>query len=170
MWERIQSEIEIIPNAEALKLHWMRCCWVYTFWSQAYANVLDLPPLTDYGWEISDNKLKFVWDTDANFHKQEHTVNWYNKGCACKTGCLTNRCSCRKSLSGTCGPGCKCTNCSNLIDLVVDQNDSIDQDISFVDPETDDCDMDGIDADDLDAAVYEADILSYWETMNEIDF
>jgi len=98
-------------------------------------------------------------------------VNWYNKGCACKTGCLTNRCSCRKSLSGTCGPGCKCTNCSNLIDLVVDQNDSIDQDISFVDPEIDDCDMDGIiiDADDLDAAVYEADILSYWETMNEID-
>ena len=97
-------------------------------------------------------------------------MNWYNKGCACKTGCLTNRCSCRKSLSGTCGPGCKCTNCSNLIDLVVDQNDSIDQDISFVDPETDDCDMDGIDADDVDAAVYEADILSYWETMNEIDF
>lgn len=28
---------------------------------------------------------------------------------------------------------------------------TIDQDISFVDPETDDCDMDGIDADDLDA-------------------
>jgi hypothetical protein len=52
LWERIQSEIDIIPNAEALKLHWMRCCWVYTFWSQAYANVLDLPPLTDYGFSF----------------------------------------------------------------------------------------------------------------------
>jgi hypothetical protein len=38
-----------------------------------------------------------------------------------------------------------------LIILKRKQNDSIDQDISFVDPETDDCDMDGIDADDLDA-------------------
>jgi hypothetical protein len=45
----------------------MRCCWVYIFWSQVYTNRLDLPSLTDYGWKISDNKLKFVWDTDANF-------------------------------------------------------------------------------------------------------
>ena len=81
---------------------------------------------------------------------------------------MTNRCSCRKSLSGTCGPGCKCTNCSNLIDLVVDQNDSIDQYISFVDPETDDCDMDGIDADDLDADGRQWMKLSFEENKNQI--
>ena len=40
LWGRTQSEIEIIQNAEALKLHGMRCCWVYTFWSQAYTNIL----------------------------------------------------------------------------------------------------------------------------------
>ncbi|CAC5365797.1 unnamed protein product [Mytilus coruscus] len=27
MWERVWSEVEMFPNAEALKLHWLRCCW-----------------------------------------------------------------------------------------------------------------------------------------------
>ena len=35
------------------------------------------------------------------------------KGCACKTGCRTGRCKCKKSGS-QCGPGCKCLNCSNV--------------------------------------------------------
>jgi hypothetical protein len=27
MWERVVSEDQMIPNADALKLHWQRCCW-----------------------------------------------------------------------------------------------------------------------------------------------
>jgi hypothetical protein len=30
MWERVVSEDQMIPNANALKLHWQRCCWVYS--------------------------------------------------------------------------------------------------------------------------------------------
>ena len=43
-----------------------------------------LPPLTDYGWEISNNALRVVWDSDVNFKKVEKTVEWYTKGCGCK--------------------------------------------------------------------------------------
>ena len=35
------------------------------------------------------------------------------RGCGCKSGCSSVRCKCKKS--GThCGPGCKCTGCTNL--------------------------------------------------------
>ena len=35
------------------------------------------------------------------------------KGCGCKTGCMINRCKCRKS-GNQCGPGCACLSCCNL--------------------------------------------------------
>jgi len=54
-WERVTSETEIIPNHEALQLHWKRCCWVYQYWSQSLLNQPKLPSLTYYGWEISNN-------------------------------------------------------------------------------------------------------------------
>ena len=34
------------------------------------------------------------------------------RGCSCKTGCKTRRCSCRKA-ERKCGPGCGCCNCEN---------------------------------------------------------
>ena len=35
------------------------------------------------------------------------------KGCSCKKGCQSQRCSCRKN-NYTCGPGCQCHDCTNL--------------------------------------------------------
>jgi hypothetical protein len=37
-----------------------------------------LPSLTDYGWEISNNSLRIVWDSDVNFKKVEK--KWAVKG------------------------------------------------------------------------------------------
>ena len=34
------------------------------------------------------------------------------RGCECKKGCTTKRCSCFK-VGTKCGPGCKCTDCQN---------------------------------------------------------
>ncbi|CAG2203639.1 KIF4 [Mytilus edulis] len=120
MWERVLSEQEIMPNSEALKFHWLRSSWVFQFWAQASENFLQLSPLSDFGWKVSNNLLECIWDTEGNFQKVEQTVQWYTKGCSCKTGCSSNRCKCRKSKSdskdGFCGPGCKCTNCVNLPD------------------------------------------------------
>ena len=136
-WERVVSEVEMMPNPEALKLHWKRCCWVYSYWKQSIQNNISFGLLTDFGWDIANNKLSFVWDLDINFQKVEKTVQWYTKGCGCKTGCLTNRCKCRKNTEGFCGPGCKCINCKNVSlmkeqcfdssDIEADLEDNIDE-------------------------------------------
>ena len=39
-------------------------------------------------------------------------VDFVMKGCRCKTGCITNRCKCKKSTQ-ICGPSCQCINCAN---------------------------------------------------------
>ncbi|CAC5358990.1 unnamed protein product [Mytilus coruscus] len=92
MWERILTEVEIMPNADALKLHWQRCCWVFMFWSQASTQFLKLPSLSDFGWQIIklqdehtdgqmdrhnghfDSFLRCVWDSDVNLLKVEDYV------------------------------------------------------------------------------------------------
>jgi hypothetical protein len=49
MWERVVSEDQMIPNADALKLHWQRCCWVFSYWKQTLKNIMTLSPLTENG-------------------------------------------------------------------------------------------------------------------------
>ncbi|CAC5377132.1 unnamed protein product [Mytilus coruscus] len=53
MWERILTEVEIMPNADALKLHWQRCCWVFMFFSQASNQFLK----ASISFQILDGKL-----------------------------------------------------------------------------------------------------------------
>jgi hypothetical protein len=43
MWERVVSEDQMIPNADALKLHWQRCCWVFSYWKQTQSKKVFLP-------------------------------------------------------------------------------------------------------------------------------
>ncbi|CAC5394857.1 unnamed protein product [Mytilus coruscus] len=45
MWERVWSEVEMIPNAEALKLHCLRCCWVMQYLKQGNTNFMSLPEI-----------------------------------------------------------------------------------------------------------------------------
>ncbi|VDI81449.1 Hypothetical predicted protein [Mytilus galloprovincialis] len=107
-----------------------------------------LSPLSDFGWKVSNNLLKCILDTEGNFQKVEQTVQWYTKGCSCKTGCSSNRCKCRKSKSdskdGFCGPGCKCTICVNLPDKSDTLLDiSLSDEISDVEIDDDNDDVDG---------------------------
>ncbi|CAC5419098.1 unnamed protein product [Mytilus coruscus] len=136
LWERVVTEVEMMPNHEALKLHWMRCCWAFDYWSQSTSNTHSLSELSKSGWQITDNRLETVWDTVLNFQKVEKTVEWYTKGCGCKTGCKTNRCKCKKAQNdncdGFCGPDCKCVNCFNVpgsgdqvLDMSIDLDDVI---------------------------------------------
>ncbi|VDI55362.1 Hypothetical predicted protein [Mytilus galloprovincialis] len=71
LWERVVTEVEMMPNHEALKLHWMRCCWVFDYWSQSTSNTHALSDLSKCGWQITDNRLEIVWDTVLNFQKVE---------------------------------------------------------------------------------------------------
>ncbi|CAC5408317.1 unnamed protein product [Mytilus coruscus] len=45
MFERVMSEIEMIPNAEAFKLHWLRCYWVMQYWKQGNTKFMSLPEI-----------------------------------------------------------------------------------------------------------------------------
>ena len=118
MWEHVSTETDMLPNADALQLHWKRCLWVSKYWQQSVDSVISLPPLTDFGWSTDDNILSVIWDTEANVKRVNDTIQWYTKGCSCKKGCLTNKCSCRQSRvggqTGYCRPGCKCINCENV--------------------------------------------------------
>ncbi|CAC5406690.1 unnamed protein product [Mytilus coruscus] len=127
MWKRVWSEVEMIPNAETLKLHWLRCCWIMQYWKQGNTNFMSLPEINSYGWNISDGEITVVSDTEINMKKVNDTIQWYTKGCSCKSGCTTLRCSCKKSANKYCSPGCKCVNCVNLptnLNQPVDDPDS----------------------------------------------
>ncbi|CAC5385726.1 unnamed protein product [Mytilus coruscus] len=56
MLECVMSEVEMIPNAEALKLHWLRCCWV------ASVSTVNLPT----------NLNQAVDDPDSDSEDSEH--------------------------------------------------------------------------------------------------
>ena len=45
--------------------------------------------------------------------KIQATLDFLNKGCTCKTGCKTKRCSCQKK-ERECGAGCECKGCTNI--------------------------------------------------------
>ena len=114
IWSRIQYEEDMLPSCGALSRHWKRACWVSSVWSQATANVVQYPPLGDYGWkQPQQNTLTIEWDSDSNLSEIKERVGLIRKGCSCKTGCKTARCKCRKKTSH-CGPGCKCIGCTNL--------------------------------------------------------
>ena len=114
VWPRIQFEEDIIPSSDALFRHWRRSCWVSSVWRQAASNHIVYPQLEDFGWRKPDsNTLVIDWDSEANLSKIKERVALIRKGCSCKTGCSSARCKCKKHNSH-CGPGCKCTGCTNL--------------------------------------------------------
>ena len=62
-------------------------------------------PLEDFGWLKQDQHTLLIdWDSDVNMSQIRERVALIRKGCGCKY-----------KKSGThCGPGCKCTGCTNL--------------------------------------------------------
>ena len=104
----------MIPSDDALERHWKRSCWVLAVWKQANDNNINYPPLNGNGWKQTDSEsLQIDWDSDFNISEVRTRVALIRKGCGCKTGCMTNRCKCRKS-GNHCGPGCACLSCCNL--------------------------------------------------------
>lgn len=61
-----------------------------------------------------------TWDTATNVHMVQSTVDYLTKGCKCKTGCGTRRCKCKKDAK-MCGPSCRCVNCTNSMQYMIQQ-------------------------------------------------
>ncbi|CAC5404124.1 unnamed protein product [Mytilus coruscus] len=142
LWERIQSEDNMIPNSDALQLHWDRSCLVAKYWKQALDNSMHLEPIDKSGWVIKNTIVSVVWDSDVNIDKVEKTIKWYTKGYSCKIGCTTNRCSCKKSglsVGGYCGSGCKCQNCKHIASCQNELPELFDELECFSDVELDAC-------------------------------
>ena len=89
-------EDDMIPSVGALKCHWQRSCWVLHMWRQAADNMVVLAPLAGNGWIKEDGKFLIDWDSKDNMHAVRQRVDLLLKGCACKSGCKTKRCGCKK--------------------------------------------------------------------------
>ena len=40
-----------------------------------------------YGWEHTGDTINVVWESDHNVHQARERVQFYTKGCKCKTNC-----------------------------------------------------------------------------------
>ena len=104
------------PTWEVLWRHWLRCCRDTDFWALACNNAYNLLPLSKYGWKVNGECLEIDWDSNENLETVRDTVSLLLKGCSCKTGCSSKRCSCCKA-GRKCGPGCRCSNCNNVTNI-----------------------------------------------------
>ena len=161
IWARTASEAEMIPSAGALKRHWQRSCWVLHMWRQAQENEMKIESPIGSGWYNHNGKLAIEWDSDENMRTIRQRVALLLKGCTCKSGCHTNRCTCKKN-GTTCSPGCTCINCLNTAIPTLDKM-SLDED------EDDNSDYDlGDEIDDIMNAVFgESDIVMEDDYIDE---
>ena len=114
-YDRTIYENDCLPSNQALHLHWCRCVYVALMYDLACCNTVTLPNIELFGWKIVSNSLTMVWDTPNNVKIVQDRVAKLLKGCGCKSGCNTKRCSCfKKEPSELCGPGCKCIHCKNV--------------------------------------------------------
>ena len=113
IWPRITYEDDILPTTEALWRHWLRSCWVITMWKQSDRNIMQVADITRCGWKINNGIVSIDWDSDSNLAAINEKVILLTKGCKCKKGCNSSRCSCRKKQQN-CTEGCECLHCSNL--------------------------------------------------------
>ena len=57
VWECIEFEDQLPLSWDALWRHWLHCCWVAHFWSQAADNSYNLLPLQKFGWKVENSTL-----------------------------------------------------------------------------------------------------------------
>lgn len=121
-FHRINDESLWMPSSDALRLHWLRCCWSALLWEQTTLPTVSLPSMQDHGWRFgSDGKLMVKWDTEENIAKINESIKFLKEGCKCKTGCVNLRCKCKKRES-LCGPGCSCVGCQNNTEVCLQDN------------------------------------------------
>ena len=113
VWERTEYEDSHVPSVEALHYHWLRCCWVSNYWSQANVQNVTSLDLLGHGWAIENQTLKIVWDSQENIERVRENVKFLtSKGCSCKGNCSTRRSKCSKQHKN-CRANCKCSDCEN---------------------------------------------------------
>lgn len=82
---------------------------------QANNNNINYPPLNGIGWKQLDaDTLHVDWNSDDNMTEVCASEMLIKIGCGYQTGCMTNRCKCKKKGLNHCGPGWASLSCCNL--------------------------------------------------------
>ena len=112
---RVVNEEQRPPTITALWKHWMRSCWIKNMWvNSSKADQYEGLPLPEtHGWLKDDSGYSIDWESHETTQRIQATLDFLNKGCTCKTGCKTKRCSCQKN-GRECGAGCECRGCTNM--------------------------------------------------------
>ena len=106
------SDTALPPNKDCLSKHVLRANYQAAIWKKGTTAVINAPPVTNHGWNISqDGKIGVVWM--ENKCAPDELLKDCN--CKCKKGCATLRCSCKKA-NNKCNDMCQCVGCSNKSD------------------------------------------------------
>ena len=150
-------EDQLLPSNGALRLHWLRTCWVATVWGNVHLPVFTYPDISLYGYNVSNDNgeihVNITWDTDENIDKIKANVLYLTRGCSCaKNKCINRQCKCKKA-NNLCGPGCRCKNCQNTLRVlpsIIEENDT------HTSSESDSSDSDDFDDSDIDTSSIES--------------
>ena len=100
---------DAMPCTENVLLqHLKRTTYQSCIWKKALQQIIAAPSINGYGWSIIDNKLEIIWMTVP----PAPDVLLENVNCKCQSGCITRRCSCRRT-DFKCSSLCGCSQCLN---------------------------------------------------------
>ena len=91
------------PTSDAAHLQIRRAHFQAMIWKQAGSPHHDLPSPRDFGWELSEDRLKPILMTAEAIHAASLEMIF----CGCNTRCRNKRCRCRKA-NLPCKALCKC--------------------------------------------------------------
>ena len=121
---------------DALNKHISRVMFQATIWRKSLNPMMNCPDLAEHGWIVDEEgKVSIDW---MDLPPAPDGI-LENVQCACKKGCNTSRCSCRRA-NLQCTSLCRCNSCSNSVVVDGAEGDS-DDDISDA-SERDESDID----------------------------
>ena len=113
------SDARLPPNKDCLVKHIQRANYQAAIWKCSTCRMINAPSPSRHGWNIDGSgNISINWmDGDC---APDALLQNYN--CKCKTGCITNRCSCKKA-SNFCSDVCQCVSCANMTEEQWEQDD-----------------------------------------------
>ena len=96
---------------DALYKHIRRVTFQATIWRRSLDPMMNCPDIAEHGWIVDEEgKVSIDW---MDLPPAPNGI-LENVQCACKTGCISNRCSCRRA-NLKCTSLCRCNSCSNSV-------------------------------------------------------
>ena len=131
------SDETLPPNDDCLLQHIKRANYQAAIWRRCLVNNINPPPATSHGWKVDSDEVSIHW-----MDNKCAPDSLLNGNCSCKTGCDSQRCSCKKN-HYRCSILCKCKDCKNQLENN-GEDDENDEDVDFDvnDSESDYCDED----------------------------